>query len=141
MRESAESRSAAVRAVLLRFYPHQYPWGDSSALTVSLLLTAATPDRDGHVRARGPPAGFEPHRTQTASRQAAERLSCRQGGGGQGKPRSNGLRVVATDDSPTLCSVLEFRAFPSIPNISQHFPAFPSIFQCISSALRMILRD
>ena len=51
------------------------------------------------------------------------------------------LRVVATDDSPTLCSVLEFRAFPSIPNISQHFPAFPSIFQCISSALRMILRD
>eukprot|EP01043_Picozoa_sp_COSAG02_P063036 COSAG02_NODE_8836_length_2426_cov_2.305544_1_plen_92_part_00 len=38
MRESAESRSAAVRAVLLRFYPHQYPWGESCALTVRLLL-------------------------------------------------------------------------------------------------------
>ena len=38
MRESAESRSAAVRAVLLRFYPHQYAWGESCALTVSLLL-------------------------------------------------------------------------------------------------------
>ena len=52
MRESAESRSAAVRAVLLRFYPHQYAWGESCALTVGLLLTAATPDRDGQVRNR-----------------------------------------------------------------------------------------
>ena len=50
MREWPESRSAAVRAVLLRFYPHQYAWGESCAVTVSLLLTAATPDRDGPVR-------------------------------------------------------------------------------------------
>ena len=47
MRESAESRSAAVRAVLLRFYPHQYAWGESCAVTVSLLLrfTEAAHDR------------------------------------------------------------------------------------------------
>ena len=51
--------------------------------------------------ARGPPAGFEPHRTQTASRQAAERLSCRQGGGDQGGTRSRtyGGRQEAPDQS------------------------------------------
>ena len=37
-------------AALLRLYPHQYPWGESCALTVSLLLIAATSDRDGAVR-------------------------------------------------------------------------------------------
>ena len=52
MRESAEFRSSAVRAVLLRFYPHQYAWCKSCAVTVSFLLTAATPDRDGQVRNR-----------------------------------------------------------------------------------------
>eukprot|EP01050_Picozoa_sp_SAG11_P010837 SAG11_NODE_1108_length_5832_cov_2.338043_7_plen_58_part_01 len=52
MRESAESRSAAVRAVLLRFYPHQYPWGESCALTVSLLLRFAEAAHDGALRNR-----------------------------------------------------------------------------------------
>ena len=47
MHESAESRSAAVRAVLLRFYPHQYPWGESCALTVSLLLRFTEAAHDG----------------------------------------------------------------------------------------------
>ena len=50
MRESAESRSAAVRAVLLRFYPHQYPWGESCALTVSLLLRFTEAAHDSPVR-------------------------------------------------------------------------------------------
>ena len=49
MRESAESRSAAVRAVLLRFYPHQYAWGESCALTVSLLLGFREAAHDGRV--------------------------------------------------------------------------------------------
>ena len=52
MRESAESRSAAVRAVLLRFYPHQYAWGESCALTVSLLLRFREAAHDGRVRNR-----------------------------------------------------------------------------------------
>ena len=50
MRESAESRSAAVRAVLLRFYPHQYAWGKSCALTVSLLLRFTEAAHDSQVR-------------------------------------------------------------------------------------------
>ena len=49
MRESAESRSAAVRAVLLRFYPHQYAWGDSCAVTVSLQLGFREAAHDGRV--------------------------------------------------------------------------------------------
>ena len=49
MRESAESRSAAVRAVLLRFYPHQYPWGESCALTVGLLLSFSEAAHDSRV--------------------------------------------------------------------------------------------
>ena len=52
MRESAESRSAAVRAVLLRFYPHQYAWGESCALTVSLLLRFTEAAHDSQVRNR-----------------------------------------------------------------------------------------
>ena len=70
MRESAESRSAAVRAVLLRFYPHQYAWGYSCAVTVSFLLTAVTPDRDGPVTnpvspdRRGPESRAPPARAQ-----------------------------------------------------------------------------
>ena len=52
MHESAESRSAAVRAVLLRFYPHQYPWGESCAPTVSLLLRFSEAAHDGQVRNR-----------------------------------------------------------------------------------------
>ena len=50
MRESAESRSAAVRAVLLRFYPHQYPWGESCAVTVSFLLRFTEAAHDSVVR-------------------------------------------------------------------------------------------
>ena len=49
MHESAESRSAAVRAVLLRFYPHQYPWGESCALTVGLLLSFSEAAHDSAV--------------------------------------------------------------------------------------------
>ena len=49
MRESAESRSAAVRAVLLRFYPHQYAWGESCAVTVSLLLRFTEAAHDSAV--------------------------------------------------------------------------------------------
>ena len=52
MRESAESRSAAVRAVLLRFYPHQYAWGESRALTVSLLLRFTEAAHDSALRNR-----------------------------------------------------------------------------------------
>ena len=52
MRESAESRSAAVRAVLLRFYPHQYAWGKSRALTVSLLLGFTEAAHDSALRNR-----------------------------------------------------------------------------------------
>ena len=59
MRESAESRSAAVRAVLLRFYPHQYPWGESCALTVGLLLRFSEAAHDP-TQKRAPPALSNP---------------------------------------------------------------------------------
>eukprot|EP01043_Picozoa_sp_COSAG02_P123305 COSAG02_NODE_60269_length_271_cov_9.720930_1_plen_61_part_10 len=49
MREWPEFRSAAVRALLLRFYPHQYPWGDSCALTVRLLLRFTEAAHDSPV--------------------------------------------------------------------------------------------
>ena len=58
MRESAESRSAAVRAVLLRFYPHQYAWGKSCALTVSLLLRFTEAAHDSVHPRRIRPIGF-----------------------------------------------------------------------------------
>ena len=50
MREWPEFPVGRGAAALLRLYPHQYPWGESCALTVSLLLVAATSDRDGPVR-------------------------------------------------------------------------------------------
>ena len=51
--------------------------------------------------ARGPLAGFEPPRTQTAARQAAERLSYRHGGRVQGETRSRtyGARQEARGQS------------------------------------------
>ena len=47
MRESQEFPVGRGAATLLYFYPHQYPWGESCALTVSLLLGFAEADHDG----------------------------------------------------------------------------------------------
>ena len=50
--------------------------------------SAATSCLDRRRGAPGPPAESEPPDTQTASRQATERVSCRHGGGGPGETRS-----------------------------------------------------
>ena len=49
MREWPEFPVGRGAAALLRLYPHQYPWGKSCALTVSLLLGFAEAAHDSAV--------------------------------------------------------------------------------------------
>ena len=50
MREWPEFPVGRGAAALLRLYPHQYPWGESCALTVSLLLGFAEAAHDSVLR-------------------------------------------------------------------------------------------
>ena len=50
MREWPEFPVGRGAAALLRLYPHQYPWGESCALTVSLLLGFAEAAHDSELR-------------------------------------------------------------------------------------------